>query len=368
MERSDPRCSFSRGRVAAYLTAYGVGHALIDAICAGILLTIWWYGELPAAKVTWLFLYYNLLAFGSQPVFGAILDHTRTPRCGAVLGCLFTGAALVGFVEWPTFAVTLAGVGNALFHLGAGTISLNLTPGRATAPGIFVAPGALGLAIGIYLGKIGQFPIWPFLAVLVPVACLIGVLKPPAIDYERGGVKRDSSVQWLAPALLLVLTCVAIRALVGTNLVFPWKSQMGWLIALTLAVVLGKGLGGYLADRYGWTRVAAGALALSIPLLAFAPGIAGLAIIGALLFNMTMPVTLAATANLLRGRPGLAFGLTCLALEVGAWPGKLHLGKWDGPGSEWLALAVMVTALVALYFGLRLAFTRLPGRFVSVRA
>jgi len=110
-----------------------------------------------------------------------------------------------------------------------------------------------------------------------------------------------------------------------------------------------------------------GGLALSIPLLAFAPDLAALAILGVLLFNLTMPVTLAATANLLRGRPGLAFGLTCLALEVGFWLGKLPFVEWDGAGAQWQSLGVMLLALLALYLGLRLAFARLPGRFACVR-
>jgi len=264
--------------------------------------------------------------------------------------------------------VTLAGTGNALFHLGAGTLSLNLTPGRASAPGVFVAPGALGLAIGIYLGNTGQFSIWPCLVLLAPLTCLIAALQPPAIDYQRAASRDDAPMRWVLAALLLLLVCVAVRSRIGTALVFPWKFDAAWPIALTAAVVLGKGVGGCLADRFGWARVAVGALALSIPLLIFAPHIVPLAIVGVLLFNMTMPVTLAATANLLRGRPGLAFGLTCLALEVGAWPGKLHGGGWNGANVEWLALAALLVSLAALYLGLRLAFARLPERFARVRA
>jgi hypothetical protein len=39
-----------------------------------------------------------------------------------------------------------------------------------------------------------------------------------------------------------------------------------------------------------------------------------------LLFNLTMAVTLTATAVLLPGRPGLDFGIPCLALFVGMLP------------------------------------------------
>lgn len=48
--------------------------------------------------------------------------------------------------------------------------------------------------------------------------------------------------------LLLLLSSVAMRSLLGLALSFPWT----WL--LVLAGALGKGFGGVLADRFGWMR------------------------------------------------------------------------------------------------------------------
>jgi hypothetical protein len=76
-----------------------------------------------------------------------------------------------------------------------------------------------------------------------------------------------------------------------------------------------------------------------------------------LLFQLTMPVTLAATMALLPGRAGFAFGLTCLALVAGALP--THL--W--PRAPVLADPALVASLllastVALFIGLRLVDER----------
>ena len=60
--------------------------------------------------------------------------------------------------------------------------------------------------------------------------------------------------------------------------------------------------------------------ALSVPLLGLFPNSQALCLVGLVLFNIPMPVTLAAVADLLPYNPGLAFGLTTLALLVGVVP------------------------------------------------
>jgi FSR family fosmidomycin resistance protein-like MFS transporter len=109
-------------------------------------------------------------------------------------------------------------------------------------------------------------------------------------------------------------------------------------------VVLGKALGGVLADRHGFAPVAVGALLASLPLLVLAPSSPAAGILGMLVFNMTMPVTLAVMANVLPERPGFAFGLTCTALVAGGLPPLLRLSS---PLSA-LSLGVCVTVSAIL--------------------
>ena len=101
--------------------------------------------------------------------------------------------------------------------------------------------------------------------------------------------------------------------MVGTLLVLPWKTDFNLLLMLTSAVVLGKAFGGILADKFGWIKIAIPALIISAPLLFLGPNYVALGILGAFLFNFTMPVTLTALANTLPGKSGFAFGLTTLA-------------------------------------------------------
>ncbi|MBV7276085.1 hypothetical protein I6U48_24655 [Clostridium sp. PL3] len=68
--------------------------------------------------------------------------------------------------RWVGFALIISGLGNAFFHVGGGVIILNLRPGKASLPGIYVAPGAMGLLISAPL---------LFLGVDMPLFAIVGV-------------------------------------------------------------------------------------------------------------------------------------------------------------------------------------------------
>jgi FSR family fosmidomycin resistance protein-like MFS transporter len=351
------------GTKATILGVCGLAHATIDAVCAGILLTLW-----QCEALTWpgpgvAFGLYNLLAFGTQPLLGWAVDWSRQPRAVALLGGGLVAGAALTFNFWPLPAVVTAGIGNALYHLGAGSICLRLTPGRATAAGIFVAPGDLGLFLGTFLGQAGRFVAWPFVLVLVGLGVALARLPLPGAAAVRPGSVRDW--KWIALVMGLLLACIGIRSLVGFSVVVPWKSVAALGFTLALAIALGKALGGVLADRWGWGRVTVGGLALSAPLLAFGAGSPLGAIAGFFLFNLTMAVTLAAVVNLLPGRPALAFGSTCLALIIGAWPVS-QFGGTDAFGQRWIVFGLILVSIAVLYIALRTAFKRLPGYFTDV--
>ncbi|MCX6812316.1 MAG: hypothetical protein NTW79_01685 [Candidatus Berkelbacteria bacterium] len=339
--------------ISANLFVYGTTHAVVDGICAAVIFSILKNQLVGTTEFISLVILYNALAFGLQAIFGLVADYLKSPRAVAFLGCILTGISAMIFLSFPIVAIIFTGLGNALFHIGGGSISLNLTPKKASAPGIYVAPGALGLLAGTLLGKNGQFIVWPFILVLAVLCLLMFVIKKPEMNYERE-VVRENKFNYFEFILLLVFLSVAIRSLVGMVLVFPWKTNIDLLIILTSAVVLGKGLGGILADKFGWVRVAVGALVLSIPFLVFGANIPYLAIIGMFLFNITMPITLVAISNILPGRPGFAFGLTCLALILGAllaFSGlKLLLG------GQLVIFIIITVSSLALYYALRTYF------------
>ena len=120
--------------------------------------------------------------------------------------------------------------------------------------------------------------------------------------------------------LLLLLGSIAIRSLVGMS-ASRGVPKSEWLLpGIAIAAFAGKSIGGILADRFGWIVVTVGALILSAPWIAMGRQSMPSLLLGLLLFQMTMPVTLVAVARVMPRYPATAFGLTCLALLLGALP------------------------------------------------
>jgi FSR family fosmidomycin resistance protein-like MFS transporter len=331
-------------KVASYLLVYGFAHALVDAACIVLLLGgIDVRGDL----LTYLIIY-NLLAFGLQLPFGWMLDRIHQPVLTAVLGLVVLSMAIMLFIH-PMAAIILAGIGNALFHVGGGTVSLNLRPGKAAMPGVFVAQGGIGLFAGGLILKLYGFHPGSFALLLLGMGVIVFLIKSPTILYE---IKKAKSINYLELTILLLMITICIRSVVGLSVDFPWKSNMTLLIWLTAAIALGKGLGGFLSDYFGWIKIAVGGLAISAILLLFGPQVALAGIAGLFFFNLTMPVTLVAISNLLPGRPGFSFGLTTLAVVAGAMPTFLPT-KTILSTSPVIFISIVLSVLT-LFFGLKL--------------
>jgi MFS family permease len=330
------------------ISVYSISHALIDATCAATLYAIAALDQTAPQDLFHLIVFYDVLAFATQPLFGLLADTFRLPVYTATLGTLLVAASTL-CLQLPFLAALMAGIGNAMFHVGGGVISLNLAGGKATLPGIYVAPGALGLMIGTLIGKGGHFVAWPFILLLMASVVLILRLPRPETPTPR---ELPTDLRWFETVILLLLVSIAIRGMVGLSLVLPWKSDPVWLLSLTGAVVLGKALGGILGDRFGWTAVAVSGLAVSAPLLTFFAHIPPIAIMGTFLFNLSMPITLICLVQMLPGKSGFAFGLTTLALIIGAWPTFTQLRVPMGHPA--FVLTTILISIVALYAGLRL--------------
>jgi FSR family fosmidomycin resistance protein-like MFS transporter len=338
----------SKKNLLSNIAVYSVAHALVDAACAATLFAILASSRNGTQNLVQLVLIYDIIAFSTQPVFGLLVDALKSPAQTAAVGIVLVAASIL-MMKVPLLSVMTAGIGNAVFHVGGGFVSINLTPGKATFPGIYVAPGALGLTIGIMIGRSGGFISWPFILLLLVSAALILGLPRQEVPAPR---TLPGNLRWFEMVIILLLVSVVIRSLVGQSLVLPWKSDSALLLMLTMAVVLGKVLGGILADRFGWAVVALSGLILSAPLLAFFAPHPALAIAGTLLFNLSMPVTLVCLADMLPGKSGFAFGLTALALIVGALPTFTPFHSLTG-GNDFIFSAIIIS-ISALYGGLYL--------------
>ncbi len=342
------------GTLAPSLLTYGLTHALVDATCAAAVFSLLRIDQLGLRTFFGLVVLYDTLAFALQAPFGALLDRLHLMKLLAMAGCLLTAISLL-CLRQPYLAIGLAGIGNALFHVGGGAFSLGLAPQKAAIPGLFVAPGALGLCLGTLLGQSAQAPVWPLGALLLAAIMAIALVGSTCPTVAPASRKLS-----VLPVILLLLLSIVIRSLVGLALSFSWKADLRLLLLLTTAVFCGKAAGGILGDRLGWLGTSLAGLALAAPLLAFGSGYPYLAIPGIFLFNLTMPVTLTAIADLLPGQAGFAFGLTTLALVTGAYP---TFTAWQQPlGGRWATLALVAVSIAAVFFGLKLYFSICPDK------
>lgn len=327
-------------RKSGMTAACAAGHFFIDFLCA------WGLFRFCRPTDAWaeVMLYYNFCAFALQMPLGLLADRFRQDRSFMVLGSLLVGFACLGLGKAPLGLAVVAGVGNALYHVGGGVAVLHAYARKAGPLGFFVSPGAFGIFFGTLLGKAGTDILAPSLIGLA--ACLVlgwllrGADKPAPMDPFRLN----------APllALICLFLVVWLRSLLGFLFVFPWKTG-AWSVAAVCAVVLGKTAGGYLGDRLGMKWASVGSLGLAVLGFLFS-GSPLCGVLAIFFFNMTMPLTLRAAADALPGMKGFSFGLLTFALFLGFLP------VWAGaalPSAGWFLALGAALSLGLLLPGLR---------------
>ena len=347
-------------RLALPLTL-GLAHGAADGT-AGLLL-----GGLaprvPLTQVAMLVLLYNVLAFGAQPLAGLLTDQVRKPRAAALAGLALLAGALVAGGAWPQLAIVLAGLGSAAFHVGGGALALCATQGRASGPGLFAAPGVVGLAAGGALAAAGYRAAWLFLALLIILAGIIAWQLLPQLPYPAAAAHAPAATTPAAfephdIVMLVLLAAIALRSAVWSSLQFVSAGRYDLLLALALAAALGKILGGVLADWVGWRRWAVGALLAATTLLAFGNQNLVALLTGVALLQAATPVGLALAARLAPERPATAAGLTLgLAVAIGGLP---QLGGFGAALSSPIGIAgTLLAAALAIWWAFS-TYTRAP--------
>ena len=301
---------------------YSIIHCIVDMSCAMLIAGILTPVITGTNSLIIAIILYNLFAFAFQLPFGILADKVNKNALVSVIGCLFI--ILAYFVNaLPIVACIIAGIGNALFHVGGGIDVLNISEKKATLPGIYVATGAMGLYIGsksTYLGFNKFYIIIILLA--VSIVALLWLYKQAKQKYKINNAEPKfeniSNKKQFVMYCLLITIC--IRGYLGLILNFEWKSNFVIGLVCVTAVVLGKILGGILGDKFGWKKISTLSLIISAILFVFAFDNKVCGILAILFFNMTMPITLTALSNMFNNNKGMAFGLTTLALFIGAVP------------------------------------------------
>ncbi len=305
-----------------------VSHLLVDALCAATV-----FGSAAAADANMIVLY-NTLAFSTQCLVGLAADRIRKHGLSAALSMLLV---VLGYaLPLPVWVrVSCIGLGNSLFHVVGGSMTLEQSRGKAGALGVFVAPGAIGVTLGTLWPKLGTV-----LAILLTLCAILEVPLSRSVPAERQEQSTEGSL--LIPVLLTA--AVAVRAVGGSAVHFPWKVGIPAALVMTGFVFLGKTLGGFVCDRIGAKNSAWISIVPAAVLIAFCSNWAVPALAGQFLINLTMPVTLWLLYRAMPDAPGFAFGLAASAL----WPGAVLGGLMTLTGPV-LWLCVVLSFLYGLW-------------------
>lgn len=295
----------------------GAAHFFVDFACTALLAER--TGSLPWWQVTACAVLYNGLAFAFQLPVGALGDRLKLSRDLAALGCLLV--AVGGFIPMPLVMCAMIGLGNACFHAGGGREALKRGGRKAAIVGRFVAPGAIGIFLGPRLGHVA----WLTGGVLPGVLLFLGAALYRTRKAGREAEKMECPGQKRHPAgLAVVCICmfltVLLRSYMGTVLAYPFLSDFGWALGFTLCIFGGKYFGGILADRFGPVRFCAVSQILATALFMLSVSVPALGFPAVFLFNTTMAVTAARLYRCVPQLPGTMFGLTTVALYLGALP------------------------------------------------
>ncbi len=384
------------------LTAfYSMLHFFVDGVCAAAMFGDYMLRRDGNRSI----LLYNFCAFALQMPFGIVLDalnvklekqvseaalqhavsekKKRDPNLlTAIAGVLCT---IAGALTHPV----LLGIGNALFHVGGGVGMIcddRITEkngikesGKGNSDkkrkrllmrlGIFVAPGAVGLYLGMLLAKTGGRSaglLCGSAAMLLVIAARYvrvrhahpcGVSQTAMEQITESAADKEDEMRlscyakgngiwFLCVSCLLV---VILRSYIGMTVTFPWKKGVFAGLSAVLAIAGGKTAGGFLAawKGTGWTAAVSLALASVCYLFSsFMPvGLAAL-----FLFNMTMPLTLYWMICALPAHAGFAFGFLTFALFLGFLPVFLNAepslaGNVTGSAGSLLSLLILAAGL-----------------------
>ena len=311
-----------------------IAHFLVDAISVTTLFSGGAAGETLTAAVV----IYNTLAFSTQCIVGLLVDKFKHYLHFDIAAMLLV---ILGFaLPLPYFArVVTVALGNSFFHVAAGTMTLTKSRGRAWQLGVFVAPGAFGVTLASCFPRFGW---WLCAALLICAAAAIYLWPRTPQTLELRYEDSEKTKFPVAPVGLLTLA-VAVRAVGGTAVSFPWKTGAGMAFLMTAFVFAGKTLGGFVCDRLGAAKTAWLSIPIAAVCIAFFPAYAVPSLLGQFLLNLTMPVTLWLLYRAMPDEPAFAFGLAASAL----WPGTIAgmLFQLTGP-------ALWICVIVSFLFGL----------------
>ncbi len=334
------------------LFVYSAAHFIVDFSCAFIMAELVMERETGAA----LLLVYNFCAFAMQLFIGIAADYINKNAVVSALGCILTALSCF-FQKNLAIVVIFAGLGNAIFHIGAGIDILNsdTSSSKIFPAGMFVSTGAFGIYLGKVLGN-KQY-MQSVVIILLFITALLILLTAAYLGklVSSGNMEVSFNIKstWHYISAIMFSSVVFIRSYMGAVMYFPWQGNIACgPLLITIMIVLGKCFGGVFADKAGSMKASIISLACAAVLFMFSSNIVP-GLLAVFLFNMTMPVTLWFLTAILDKCKGFAFGILTFALFAGYYASYRRPGMvlQDSTVLSVISLVMAATGIITFYAG-----------------
>ena len=323
-------------------------HLFCDLICIfkviGILSTKYILAH------TLIFVLYNGFAFLLQPVAGLIIDKYHNEKMMLILSCIFIILGIL-FSNLILSCICL-GIANQIFHVAGGKICTNFLTNKATHLGLFVSLGAIGLMLGsnFYKYKILLFlPLVLYLTLTVLI-CLLYKKdnKSYSVEINNNKIMLPKKIF----AVMFLVTVVLIRSFVGKIIHYDFELNITYIVLLGISSAIGKFIGGILKDLFGSMKVIFVSLFLCGLILVFFDNIFILMLIGTILINISMPITLFELNKINPNHEGFNFGLLAAALFPGVALGLVY--EYNLISYVIIVVVALTLSIYAIYYVKRL--------------
>lgn len=359
------------------LTVLSILHFFVDFVCVSILYMCCRELILSTTQIIIAIILYNFFAFLTQPFLGLLIDKIPEEKKERIYKALvvfsfvsiyfailifhFITRIFDGdvFFEIRAFlCVPFLGIGNSIFHVVGGKISLLMSK-KAMPGGIFVSTGAIGVGLAAFYNYTSflannQFDIF-YSITLIPA---IFVVIFSFLEFDVSDLKYEEETKRTKFAILFVLflcAAVVIRSFLGTYVKIGINTGWNFIFLLGVFACLGKAIGGIILDLFGpypligistLVAVVFSLLIIDSPSTEIIYDYNGVAFVFG--FNMLMPLTLDWLRKKYPNKEGFAFGLTAALLIPGYFLGSAFKGS--GPQKIIIPILCFVTGamLIAL--------------------
>lgn len=334
-----------KNRIIIYLLS--LLHLLCDLICVfkvmQVLSYIYFFDH------TLIFILYNGVAFLMQPLAGIIIDKFHKEKIMLIVSVVFIilGAVLNNLI----FSCVFLGLANQLFHVIGGKMCANFSTKKAWHLGLFVSLGAIGLMLGSNFKNTTILLIIPIILyiILIIVVCL---LYKENLNKEIKPIANEIKMSKKIFAVIFIVVVVFIRSFVGKIIHYDFEMNITFIALLGIASAFGKFIGGLFKDIFGSLKVIFVSLVLCGIILLLLDHIFILMLIGTILINISMPITLFELNKINPNHEGLNFGLLAASLFPGVAIGLIY--QYEVISYTILVILSVVLSIYGIYYTTRL--------------